>query len=278
MIAPFSPRPTLVVTVALAVLAAGCSGGGPSSAREGAAGAQGTQAGDTALAQTIPSPGPPGPSPWSPSEAITVNGTGRITGSPDTLRATVGVEVQRPAVQEALDAANAAVDQVLTALEEAGVADDDLQTMQFSVHPQYRHREGQPPEITGYVVTNLVEAKIRDLDNVGAVLSQAVSAGGDAARVQGIAFALEDNAALLADARAAAFADARSKAEQYAELAGVELGELLSISEVNADLPPPVAYGDTAAMEESARGAAAPVPVRPGSQEVAVTVTASWDL
>ena len=211
----------------------------------------------------------------TPLEGVTVSGIGRVTGTPDVLRAAVGVEVVRPSVQAALEEANAAAEDVVAALEAGGVAQDDIQTLEFSVNPEYRHEESQAPEVTGYRVRNLVQAKVRDLDRVGEILAGAIAAGGDNARVQEVSFALEDNAALLHAARADAFADARGKAEHYADLADRDLGELVSVSEVTADLPPPVPFAAGDAAQEAAGDR---VPISPGQQEVGVTVTAVWAL
>jgi uncharacterized protein YggE len=247
-----------ILVAGMAILAlvtlTGCSGGGRVTS---------AQAGAAALA-------PDGP---VPAEGITVTGLGEVTGTPDVLRATVGVNVLRPDVQSALDAANTAAAAVLAALADNGVAEDDIQTREFSVHPEQRYREDSGPETVGYRVTNLVEAKIRELDRVGQVLAAVVETAGDDAQVQGVAFALEDNAELLDAARAAAFADARAKAEDYADLAGRGLGQLVSVSEVTADRPPPIPFGagggEEAAMDSS-------VPIAPGQQDVAVTVTTVW--
>ena len=209
------------------------------------------------------------------SEGVTVSGMGRVTGTPDVLRAAVGVEVTRPDVQAALDEANAAAEEVMSALQASGVAEEDIQTVEFSVSPEYRHEESRAPEVTGYRVTNIMQAKIRDLGQVGQILADAIAAGGDNARVQHVSFALEDNDALLEAARVDAFADARRKAEQYADLAERDLGDLISVSEVTADPPPPVPFAaDDAAME----AAGGRVPIASGQQEVVVTVTAVWVL
>lgn len=245
------------VVAGLAILAlvglTGCSGGGRvTPAQAGAA----VAASDGAV----------------PAEGITVTGRGEVTGTPDVLRATVGVSVLRPDAQSALDAANAAAEAVLTALADNGVAEDDIQTRELSVQPELRYREDRGPETVGYRVTNLVEAKIRALDRVGEVLAAVVEAAGDDAQVQGVAFVLEDNAELLDAARAAAFDDARAKAEDYADLAGRRLGQLVSVSEVTTDRPPPIPFaagGEAAAMDSS-------VPIAPGQQDVAVTVTTVW--
>ena len=247
----------MLAAVGLLALTAGCSAGG-------------AQPQGTTLAEE------------HPAEGITVIGTGRISGKPDTLRATVGVEVERPSVEEALGTANAAAGRVISAARELGVEERDIQTTEFSVNPRFDEPPVPPEpagpqgesEIRGYVVTNLVEVKIRDLDRVGDVLQAAVEAGGDAARVRGVSFALEDNEGLLEAARGAAFADARQKAEHYAGLADRGLGPLVSLSEAVESDPSRIPYEGA-----DAEGAAAEaIPVMPGEAEVSVRITVVWAL
>jgi uncharacterized protein YggE len=209
------------------------------------------------------------------TDGVTVTGQGRATGVPDTLRATLGVEVVRDDVQTALRDANEAAADVIAALREQGIAEEDIRTTEFTVRPRRGREPGPGGErvVEGYVVRNLVEATIRDVDQAGAVLGEVVEAGGDAARVEHVRFALEDDAAQLEAARRAAFEDARAKAEQYAELAGRSLGALVSLTEVGVPggPPPPVAVPDEAAGAGS-------VPVEPGRQEVDVRIQATWEL
>lgn len=262
----------VLAVVTAAVLVAACQGQGSTpGALEGTAGGDtpgGTAAGAGAeIAAAAPAPQ------QVAADGVTVTGDGRVSGQPDTLRATVGVEVLRPDVDQAFDDATAAADRVLTAVREAGVDDDDIQTREFSVRPHTEHRPDAPPEVTGYAVRNLVEVTIRDVDGAGELLAAVAEAAGDDARIEGLRFALEDNDAQLEAARAEAFADARAKAEHYAELAGAELGELVSVREVGAELPPPVPF----AAEGAARDARA-APIMPGEQEVGVQVQARWSL
>ncbi len=265
-----------VPAAALSLFAVACSDGGGDPLGGGLGGgavdAGPGAAGSAAFAQEAPAATT---SAAAIDPGVTVTGVGRVQGRPDTLRATVGVEAERDSVSEALEAANAATEAVLAALRDAGVADRDLQTVQFSVNPRYVDTTTGIPEISGYVVGNLVEATVREIGRAGDVLQAAVTAGGDAARVQGITFALEDNAALVDAARESAFADARRKAEQYAALAGRELGPLVGLSEVVADPPQPDEFR---AAAEGGADVAASVPLQPGRQEVGVTVTAVWSL
>ncbi|HUH07856.1 MAG TPA: SIMPL domain-containing protein [Egibacteraceae bacterium] len=245
---------------AVAVLVGGCTGSPSESASQPQA--------DTAAAAIAPA------GPVSPTEGITVTGVGRASGRPDLLVVTLGVSVTSPTVQEALDGANEAADAVLQVLDERGVAEDDIQTRDFSIHPQYEYPENQPERIVGYAVNNLVEVKIRQIEEAGGLLDAAAAAAGDAARVHGVRFEIEDTDALAAQARDQAFADARVRAEQYAEAAGRALGALVSVSEVSAPSPGPVFEDQAAAPAQRD----ADVAISPGTQEVAVHVTAVWQL
>lgn len=202
---------------------------------------------------------------------LTVTGAGDATGTPDVVRVTVGVEVQRDAVQPALDEANAATNRVLAALDEADIAAQDRQTTEFSVRPAYGGGPEGGEQISGYVVTNLVEVTVRGTDRVGPVLQAITDAGGDATRIQGVRFDLENDGSQRQAARQAAFEDARTTAEQYAQLAGRSLGELIGIEEVTTGSP-------RTAMAQEAAGADAAVPIEPGEQQVVVRIVTRWAL
>lgn len=256
----------LTAVVVLALAMTGCQGDAPTSTN--------ADGGQLAAAQSEREPA------RVAAEGVTVTGAGRVTGTPDTLRATVGVEVTRDQVDQAFKDANAAADEVLAALRDHGVAKEDIQTREFSVHPRREEPPEEPdpesrpgePRITGYTVTNLVEATIRDVDTAGEVLGAVADAGGDAVRIEGVEFSLQDNAAQLKAARKAALEDARAKAEHYANLAGRELGQLISLTEIGADEPAPVDVGEDQAA------APAPPPIRPGTKEITVRVQTRWTL
>ena len=209
------------------------------------------------------------PGDTSEEAGVQVEGVGTATGTPDVLHVTVGVETSADSVGEALESANAAARSVLDALRGAGVAEADVQTVDVHVWPRY---DGDGQRITGYTAGQGIAATLRDLGSAGEMISAAVDAGGDAARLQGISYALDDDTALLAQARDEAFADARRKAEQYAELAGRTLGDLVSVQEqVTPSGPAPIAM-DAAVAETSA------VPIAVGSSEVTVSATVRWSL
>jgi len=208
----------------------------------------------------------------SPAGAgVTVTGTGKVTGTPDTLRLSMSVTATSQDVDSALTSANASAKAVQDALLAKGVAAKDLQTSNLSIQPSYTPK-GQP---SGYVVSEGITAAVRDLAKAGATLSAAVSAGGDAVRVDGVAMSLEDTSGLVGDARKGAVDDARAKAEQYAQAAGRSLGAVQSISEIVTQ--PVTQYYDSRFAAATAQ-ASSPVPLQAGSQELTVQVTVVFAL
>jgi uncharacterized protein len=204
-----------------------------------------------------------------PEAGVQVEGVGTAAGSPDVLRVTIGVETTAGSVTDAVQGASAASGRVLEAAHGEGVSTDDVRTVNVSVYPTYGD-DGQ--EITGYTARHDLEVTLRDLSSAGTAIGRLVDAGGDAARLQGVAFSLEDDATLQQEARAEAFATAQEKAAQYAELTGRELGEVVEVREQTTPSGPvPYAMGDAAVAAES-------VPVQPGTSSVSVTVQVRWSL
>jgi uncharacterized protein YggE len=201
---------------------------------------------------------------------VNASGTGTAVGEPDVMVLTVGVSAQRESIAAAREAAAGAQTAVIEALKDNGVADDDIQTVQFSVYPQYDYTKlnGQG-EIVGYVVSNVVSAKVRDLDKAGDAIDAATLAGGNDAVVQGVSFGIDDPTELQEKAREEAVKKARDQAEQLASNAGAKLGKLISISESSYypyyDRAIPSAAGG-AAFDESA------TPIQSGQLEISVTV------
>lgn len=198
-----------------------------------------------------------------------VSGVGRVTYTPDVVLLQVGVEAQAPTVAATQEQARNAMAGVLAVLRDKGIADKDIQTTRFSIQPVYEWIEmKKKQELTGYQVTNLVQAKIRDVSKAGEVIDAAAEAGGDVARIQGISFSLDDPSPLQDQARELAVKNAVAKAKQIASAAGIGLGEVLFISETTFGLPTPVAM----MRAEAALSGAPPTEILPGEGEVSVQV------
>lgn len=162
---------------------------------------------------------------------ITVVGEGKVNIRPDIARTNIGVEVVRNTVQEASAENKATLDAVLEALMAQGIDEKDIQTTGFSVYAERYGPEGPLAESdVRYRVSNNVNVKIRDLDSVGAVLDAAIEAGAN--NIYGVEFALDDISDAQSQARAKAVDNSAAKAQELADLSGVTLGPIVSLSEI----------------------------------------------
>ncbi|MGQ0658939.1 MAG: SIMPL domain-containing protein [Chromatiales bacterium] len=217
-------------------------------------------AGDPARAQE-PSPGD-----CCDVPSIRVTGTGKASVKPDIAIINLGVEARASTAEEARARAAMAMTAVLEAARRARVEDKDMQTTWVGLNPVYAPDSGN--RISGYEVSHQLTLKVHDISSAGTVLDGAVKAGGDAARLQGLSFGIEDTGTAESEAREKAYADARARAEQYARHSGMRLGKPLRISEAGGGVAPPIPMG---AMTRMATAEAA-TPVQTGEQEVAVSV------
>ena len=210
------------------------------------------------------------------ASGVASTGTGRVFGEPDVAVVSVGVNVQRETVAQARDDAASAQQAVIDSLRDNGVADEDIQTVQFSVHPQYDSSPDRSQgQIIGYVVSNVVTAKIRDLDTTSEVIDDATIAGGNEAVVQGVAFTIDDPTELREEARRLAVEEATQQAEQLADAGGVNLGRLLSISESGGFIP--FESAQTGGRDLGAQ-VPQPSPIEPGQVEVNISVSMQFAL
>ena len=201
------------------------------------------------------------------SRQVTVVGSGQVQGTPDTLTANVSIEFTAPDVTAAMNQTSERQQAVINALVTAGVDRKDIRTAQVRLQPQYGPESSA---IVGYRASNSIDVKIRNLDSASNTLALIVSTGGDATRINSVNYSIDDDSQLVKDARARAFQDAKERAQQYAQLSGLTLGKVTSISE-SAGATPPTPIPLT-------RAAAAPVPLEPGQQTVSFSVTVVWEL
>lgn len=201
---------------------------------------------------------------------VEVVGTGKIAGTPDIVRLDLAVTATRSQASSSLDAANAATNKVIRALGKSGVKSTDIKTTGLTLQPEYDYTKSTSV-IRGYTASQQIAVTLRNLRTAGTAIGAAVAAGGDAARVNGLALDLEGDSKLLEQARRAAIADAKTKAEAYADAAGRSLGTVTVITE-NTTPPTPIAFDQRQAADVAASG----VPVQPGSQQVSVSVRVVW--
>lgn len=209
----------------------------------------------------------------SPIEGrVVVIGEGSISVAPDYARIRGGVTTAAKTVKEASDANSKLMTAVTAALLDSGIAQKDIQTLQFSIQPVYAPQTSPAePKLSGYRVSNQVDVAIHQISKVSEILDRLVTAG--ATDVGNVEFLLSDPSKALDQAREAAVADARRKAELYAHASGFSLGRVAWITE-NSEFEP------TFTLSERQRSAAkiATAPIEPGENTLQARITVAFDI
>ena len=213
----------------------------------------------------------------SKASVITVSATGSAKAVPDIARLDLAVQREAKTARAALDANNKAMADVLKALRAEGIEDRDLQTSNFNIQPRYHYPKSssgrqKPPQLIGYLVTNSLTVRVRDLDKLGSILDKSVTLGVNSGG--GISFSSDNPVPIIEEARKNAVTKAIAKAKTLTSAAGVQLGRIIEISEINRQPPRPRAM----ARMESAMAADAAVPIAAGENSYSVTVNVKWEL
>ena len=207
---------------------------------------------------------------------IWVTGEGKVSAVPDVAVLSLGVEVQSSSVAEAQSYAATTMTAVVNELDNFGVAEKDIKTSQFSITPVRRWSEKDGREILiGYRVTNTVTARVRNIDDTGAIIDAAARAGGDYIVINSISFTVDEPSAYYEEARELAMADAKAKAEQLADLGKVKLGRPTYISESGAYVPVVREFYAEAAMSVPA---APSTPISAGETEIRLSVQVVYSI
>lgn len=202
---------------------------------------------------------------------ITVTGTGIAYGSPDIVLVGLGVESVNVDIMTAMNETNDRLNTVLQALQDAGVAPEDIRTEYYSIYQDYggpmMDSTGQPER--QYRVSSSVAVTVRNPDQIGELLSAAVQAGANL--VNYVTFDIQDRSSLESEARQDAVDDARARAEELASLLGVTVGDPVQIVE-GGNMNSPIAYG----MGGGGGAAASVPPISQGQLSVSTVVTITY--
>jgi len=224
-----------------------------------------------ALAQTS-TPGPP---------VVVASGEHRIKVAPDQAWAIVALQTRHPKAPEARQLGAAAMTTVIAALKSSGLAADAVQTIGFSLQPEYEYVNGRQ-NMKGFLVSNQVQARIDDVSKVAEVLDAVGSLtlpASSRVTIAGLRFDLKNRAGVERDALRGAVEDAMARAKAMAAGAGVSLWRTLRIDEgVNQVVPK---FNEPVMMARAGRGGAeAPVetPIEPADIEIRAHVSVTIEI
>lgn len=205
------------------------------------------------------------------SDTFQVSGEGKVSVPPDVAIISVGVQSQASTVKVAQEQLNSNINKVSEAIKKLGVDQKDIQTTNYSISPNYDYRV-TPQKITEYNASSNLSIKVRQIDKSNDVIDTATASGAN--QVGGISFEVDDKEKWENEAREKAVADAKKKAQQASKIAGFRLGRIINYSENFADgFPRPYAVGAVSLESKEAS-----TQVEPGSSEITVTVTLSYEI
>jgi uncharacterized protein len=204
---------------------------------------------------------------------LDINATGEVTRVPDLAIISAGVQTLQPTATAAIEENAARMERVRAALRRAGIEDKDIQTSSINLNPEYQYDQNRPPRLTGYRATNTVNVKFRDLKRTGAILDALVAEGAN--QINGPHLTIDKPESALDEARTKAIANGRARADLYARALGMQVVRLLSVSEGGGyAVPPPMPI----VMMAQERDASAKTSIEPGTQQLQVSVSMSFEL
>ena len=213
----------------------------------------------------------------SANSGIHVTGFGSVSLEPDLAIMKIGIESFSKTVSEARETAAEAMDSVKAILLENRVAEKDIQTRRFNIYPRYDYEEvvvggryTSKQILSGYVVSNSANVKLREIDRIGEVVDDVAKAGGDLLRIEGIDFTVEDTEPYMSTLRQKAVSDAFTKAKEFANFSVIELGSVIAIVEGGS---PSLRSSSDMGYEMMRSMAASPsTPIDTGELELKLTV------
>ena len=266
----------IFAVVLLAVFAVACGDDSDSAATESSA-TEAVTAATAAMAEMASR----GTSPDGSPSGIWATGQSSIALEPDLAILDIGVESLEKTVAEARVEAAQAMDAMLAVLANWGVEDKDIQTRSLTIRPQYDYmevvKEGvrtSEQVLTGYRVRNTASVKLRNLDDVGPIIDEVAGAGGDSTRIDGIRFTVEETEPFEDQLRQEAVADAQAKAQRFAELTGVSLGDLVFITEIGGGVPVVGGFTEDSGLRMALAAQPAATSVSGGELELQMAVQA----
>lgn len=203
---------------------------------------------------------------------VSVTGTGSAEAAPDLMVVSIGVECRADSVEAAYSRAGSSSEAVSSAFRRHGVEGSDIRTTGLNVRADLVWREGEGQRVTGYIAASTLTVRLRALNTASPAISDAVGAGGNDVRLNGLELTFSDDAAVRARAREAAWLDALSTARQYARLSSARLGRVVSVADNNPiQGPVPLARMQRVAAVES-------LTVEAGDSHVGAAVHVVWEL
>ncbi len=207
---------------------------------------------------------------------VSVVGKGELSIKPDIVYLSIGVDTSAATAQEAQKNNAAKISKITSVLKTTwGIADKDIQSVQFYVQPNYSYSEKEGQKVNGYNAHHTLQVAYRSLDKVGALLDAVSGAGAN--NIGNASFAVEDTSAFEAQVIEKAMANADVKASAIAKAAKRSLGVVISVSQNDSSVNP-VYFNQNMKLEAAAADSAAGTSVQPGEVKITTQLSVMYEL
>lgn len=183
-----------------------------------------TLAGSAAKAQVV-----------SQVQYVAVNASGAVEVQPDIAYVNLGVTTVAKESAQARQKNTEILKKVTRAIEKAGVKTSDIKTEYVSMYPNYDFKNNSEI-ITGYTIANQLKITVQNVDKTGDIVNAAMAAGAN--MLNDISYDVKDREKYYKQAVDKAMKSAESKAKTLARASGLQLGQVLNISDSSYDYAP----------------------------------------
>lgn len=211
-------------------------------------------------------------------KAVTVTGQGKISYNPDIAVVNLGVQIDKVAKPEdALNQLNTKVNNIIKALKTLGIKDENIQTQNYSLYPQYDYKDNVST-VSGYNANQQLVITVVEYDKnpnkLSSVIAEASKAGAN--QVNSLSFDAANMNDLKQRARIAAIADAKSKSDALAGAAGVQLEDITGWYE-NLVSPMPI-YASADYGKGGMGGGVGSATTPAGSRDVIIEIGVTYNI
>ena len=210
--------------------------------------------------------------------SLHVRGEAVLMVEPDQVAISIGVVSEAKKAKIALKENSQKMREAIKLLASLGFAEDDYQTQNFSIRPQWSSRTNNSSqykrEIIAYTVNNTLRLTTTRLEEIGEIIAAVTSAGVN--QVQSIHFDLKNPRQYREQAIQAASENAKTDAKALAKANGVRLVKVHSIHLDNASAS--IAQVPKAVMMESRAMADSAPPIQAGDISVRASVSVTYEI
>jgi len=213
----------------------------------------------------------------SSNRVISVSAEGKTVVTPDIAKVNFSVVTEGKDTvkisEENINKMNKAIDFVKS----QGIESKDIQTAGYSLSPKYEYDENKRESfISGYILTQTIYIQIRDFSKISGILGALPGLGVN--NISSLSFAIENQDESLKVARDQAFEKAFTKAREMAKQNGVRIKRVITFSDYQNNYP---IYAKSISYDagKGMTAESAPTPsIEPGSQEVTVNVSITYEI